>query len=46
MNAALLIARLVLALVFVVASLAKLADRNGSRQAAQTLGCRPCLQRL
>src|SRR5215212_6338351 len=38
MNAALLIARLVLALVFVVAGLAKLADRKGSRQAVADFG--------
>ncbi len=38
MNAALLAARLVLALVFVVAGLAKLADRKGSRQAVADFG--------
>src|SRR5258708_6975529 len=38
MNIALLIARLVLAVVFVVAGLAKLADRAGSRQALINFG--------
>lgn len=38
MDAALLIARLLLALVFVVAGVAKLADRAGSRQAAVDFG--------
>ena len=38
MNIALLVARLLLALVFVVAGLAKLADRNGSKQAITDFG--------
>ena len=38
MTAALLAARLVLALVFVVAGLAKLAHHNGSRQAVADFG--------
>ena len=38
MNAALLIARLLLALVFTVAGAAKLADRQGSRQAIVDFG--------
>src|SRR5918997_4543842 len=38
MDIALLVARLLLALVFVVAGLAKLADRQGSRQAAVDFG--------
>jgi len=38
MDIALLVARLLLALVFVVAGLAKLADRQGSRQAAIDFG--------
>jgi uncharacterized membrane protein YphA (DoxX/SURF4 family) len=37
-NIALLVARLLLTLVFVVAGVAKLVDRNGSRQAIRYLG--------
>ncbi len=38
MNAVLLVLRLVLALVFLVAGVAKLSDRDGSREAAQAFG--------
>lgn len=43
MDTALLVARLLLALVFVVAGLAKLADRQGSRQAIVDFGLPPSL---
>jgi thiol-disulfide isomerase/thioredoxin/uncharacterized membrane protein YphA (DoxX/SURF4 family) len=38
MNAVLLVLRLILALVFLVAGFAKLADRDGSREAAEAFG--------
>jgi uncharacterized membrane protein YphA (DoxX/SURF4 family) len=43
MNGALLAARLLLAVVFGVAGLAKLADRSGSRQAVIDFGVPPSL---